>query len=115
MKLHAILWDTDMRSRHEGLLEYAKSQKALAGRDLRHDDVLCFVNAKRDRVILLTGIDEKNRYGVLAYYRSSTGRIEERAIQYIPECFSGRKIEYTKALEKALIEHLPEKVVKLRG
>lgn len=38
MKLHAILWDTDMRSRHEGLLEYAKSQKALAGRELKRSD-----------------------------------------------------------------------------
>lgn len=112
MKLLAIFWDTDFRARHEGLLEKARNSQTIARRHMHPDDMLCFINAKRDRVIILTGLnddpDAPEKFGVLAYYRSK-GRIEPTAIQYIPDCFNGENINYNSALKKALEKNLAKR------
>lgn len=105
-----VFYDQDMRCRHDGLAKRAREEREFDVRDLRPGDVLCFINAKRDRLIALAGLDEENSHGVLGYYRSPHGRIDERAVQYIPQAFSGGTFKMKTAIKKALHDRLGERL-----
>lgn len=109
MKLIHVFFDTDMRCRHDGLLARAKKERGFNRSDLGPGDMLAFINTKRDRIMVLAGLDEDDTYGVLGYYRSPHGRIDELAIQYIPDAFAGGQINYNQALRKALTQRLAKK------
>ena len=104
MRLIAILWGTDMRLAHDGLLAEATGKnKALAL--LKPGECIAFVNEKRDRIKLLAG--SNHGYPVLGYFRSKTGRIDVQAIQFIAQAFNGSRIDYNAALKKSLLKRLP--------
>lgn len=111
MKLLHVFFDTDMRARHEGLLARAARERKFKRSDLAPGDLLAFINRKRDRIMVIAGLDEDDTYGVLGYYRSPHGRIDEMAIQFIPDAFAGGQIDYNQALHKALHERLGKKGV----
>lgn len=107
--LMRIFWDTDMRGRHEALKQKAKDA-GVNFEKLKPGDLLAFVNAARDRVMVLAPVSgEADSFGVLAYYRSPHGRIDEFALQYIPEAFGGGKLNMAKATEKAVLQRLAKK------
>lgn len=106
MKLLHVFSDTDMRKRHEGLMDYAKEQGV---KSPKAGDVLAFLNAKRDRIIVLSFIDEKDCFGVMGYYRSPHGRVPMEAIQYIPQAFGGEGFDMNKAIRAGLVELLSKK------
>lgn len=84
-RLLHIFWETDMRVRHDGLAKLARSKAKINVSELEAGDLLCFINRKRDRIMVLAGTGEEDSYGVLGYYRSPHGRIDEQAIQFIPQ------------------------------
>lgn len=59
--------------------------------------------------MVLAGLDEDDSYGVLGYYRSPHGKIDEMALQYIPDAFAGGDMRYETALRKSLVERLTKK------
>lgn len=108
-RLLRIFWETDMRCRHDGLTELALKEDKIKFSKLKFGDVLCFVNRKKDRYIMLSPAPEANSRGVLAYYRSPRGRFEERALQYVGQTFGGGKINYDEALHKVITEMIKKK------
>lgn len=107
-----VFFDTDMRCGHIGLAEKAKKEGNIEVNDLETGHLLCFINAKQDRIMILTGTDEEKSYGVLAYYRSPRGRIDLDSIRFIPEAFNAGGINYDRALKKSLIERLGKRSAK---
>lgn len=105
-KLLHVFFDTDFRCRHAGLAARAKKESKFDIDDLGPGDMLVFINAARDRVMVLAGLDEDDSHGVLGYYRSPHGRIDLEAIQYIPDAFAGGNLRFESALKKSLIERL---------
>lgn len=101
-----VFYDQDMRCRHDGLWARALKEREFKREDLRPGDVLCFINSKQDRLMAIAGLDETDSYGVLGYYRSPHGKIDETAIQYIPQAFNGSTLEMNKAIKKALTKKL---------
>lgn len=101
-----VFYDQDMRCRHDGLWARALKERDFNKADLKAGDVLCFINSKRDRLMAIAGLDEEDGYGVLGYYRSPHGQIDETAIQYIPQAFNGGKFQMNKAIKKALTTKL---------
>lgn len=108
-RLMHVFWDVDMRGRHEALAEHAKKERKFNIEKLNPGDMMAFINRARDRIIVLAGVDEKDSYGVLGYYRSPHGRIDPHAIQYIPSAFSGGRLDMNEALRKSLTERLAKK------
>jgi len=109
MNLIHIFWDTDMRSRHEGLAERARKERKFKVEDLEPGDMLVFVNRARTKVMALAGVAEADSFGVLGYYRSPHGRIDELAVGKLAGAFSGGKIDMDKATKEALLERLQRK------
>ena len=104
-----VFYDQDMRARHPGLAKRAKEERDFDVSKLRPGDVLCFINVKRDRLIALAGLEEENSFGVMGYYRSPHGRIDETAIQFIPKAFAGGNFRMNAAIKKALHKRLAMK------
>lgn len=111
-RLLHVFYDVDMRGRHEALAQVAKKEK-IDIKNIRPGDMVCFINTAKDRIMVLAGVNEVDSFGVLGYYRSPHGRIDEMAIQHIPSAFNGGKFEMKKAIEKALVKRLAKKRAKL--
>jgi len=93
--------DTDMRCRHDGLLEHAR-RNGVRREDLSPGDLLAFINTSADRIMVFGMTDEKDGFGVLGYYRAPHGRIEPRSIQFIPQVFGGGRLDMDRATEMAV-------------
>lgn len=100
-RLLHVFWDVDMRARHEGLTMLAKKE-GLDVKKLKPGEMCCFLNRKQDRLMVLAGVNEEDTYGVLGYYRSPHGRLDQMAIQYIPEAFGSEGLDMKAAIRKAL-------------
>lgn len=71
-------------------------------KNLKPGELLVFINKKANRIAVLAGIEEKDSYGAMGYYRSPHGSIDQMAIQYIPSAFNGGRLDMTAAIRKAL-------------
>jgi len=107
-KLLRVIYETDMRGRHEYLAAQAE-KLGIHVTKLKPGNLVAFVNTARDRLMVLGGVDEENSYGVLGYYRSPKGRIDEHALQYIVHAFSGGKLEMRKAIRMSLESRLSKR------
>ena len=99
--VHLFL-EQDMRCTQPGLVARAKAERDFDIADLKPGDVLAFLNAKCDRIKVIAGIDEEDSYGVMGYYRSPHGRIDEGAVQYIADAFKGGAFKMTTAIKRSL-------------
>jgi hypothetical protein len=113
LKHIANIFGTNMGLAHDGLYEYAKTKAQLRGWKPEKNHVLVFINNQQDRVKILTGIDENHPHGVVGYYRNR-GKIDREAIQYIVECFDGKRIDFDKATEKVFEKKLSKEVMRLK-
>lgn len=107
-KLLHVFLDADMRCRHEGLFKFMKTNR-VNPKTLRPGDIVAFLNRRKDRLMVIGVLDEENSYGVLAYYRSPSGRVAAEAIQYIPKVFGGMGLDMGEAVRKSLIDILSRK------
>lgn len=89
-------YDADMRCSHQGLSLLAKKEGVHIER-LKQGRFVCFINAKGDRVKLLT------TENVLVYLKSKE-RITEEQIRSIPKLFYGSTFNFKKALDLGLRE-----------
>jgi len=106
-KLLHVFFDTDMRGRHEALDARALEDRKFDVKKLKPGDVLCFINTKQDRLMLLSGVNEQDTFGILGYYRSPHGRIDLKCIGYIQESFGGSaEVTMQEALRKRLDKHI---------
>lgn len=108
-KIIHVFYDQDMRCRHDGLAERARKERGFDVHKLKEGDVLMFINSNRNRIIALAGLDEENGHGVMGYYRSPRGTIDEMAIQFIPQAFSGGGFKMNNAIKQALHKRLAAK------
>lgn len=107
-RLLRIFWDIDFRNRHDGLKEIMKKE-GVDWKKIKPGDLVAFVNTARDRVIVLAPVDEEDTHGVMGYYRSPHGRIDEYAFQHIPEAFGGGRLDMKGAIKKAVMQKVPKK------
>lgn len=102
-----IFFDVDFRCGHEGLKKMMM-KKGLNTADLEEDDMVVFVNSAKNKLKALKMLPEANSFGVLGYYRSPRGRIDLRAIMYIPQAFGATgAINMDAATQKLLERELP--------
>lgn len=97
-----------MRCGHDGLSAIALKE-GVDTTKLGLGDMLCFINGRKNKikVFAATSVDHGVAHNpVVAYYRQEHGRIDEMAIQHIPQAFSGEKFEMKKAITKALMDRL---------
>lgn len=105
MKLMHIFFDTDMRCSHDGLRAICHKEGL---KNIGMGSVVVFINHRQTHIKILAGTDEKDSLGIVASYKSPHGRVDTHAIQFIPESFGGANINYSKALEKSLLERLKQ-------
>lgn len=88
--------DTDMRMGYDGL------NKKTPLLNLGKGEFVAFVNRQQNKIKLATGND------MVAYFRLPKGRINPEVIQYLPEYFSGGKINYDAAVKRSLMKSFPK-------
>lgn len=90
--------NSDLRNGHLGLAAQAKKQQ-IDVTSLKTGEFVMFANAS------MTGVKIFCPNHTICYVRSPDGRrIEMKAIRYLPLFFSGTEFNYTKALEKSLMD-----------
>jgi len=103
-KILRVFYDADLRCYHDGLAERAKKE-GVDVKNLKAGEYAVFINSKRDRIKVFAAEN------VIAYQKSEHGRLDLNALKRIPEVFESRGgFSYTKAVEKELIERLPERI-----
>lgn len=91
-----LFTNVSMRYAHNGLADIAK-EVGIDVETLQPGQYVVFLNTAQDRVKVYSS------RGVLAYYRSETGRIQPQAIANIPEAFLGPShLEWDVGLRRAL-------------
>ncbi len=108
-RLLHIIENTDMRGRHESLLEQAKNG-GVQVKDWKPGDIVAFLNAKKDRLVVMTMLPEKESFGLVGMYRSPHGRVPPEALEFIPKAFGGGEFSMNKAIREGL-----EKLLSKRG
>lgn len=94
---------SDLRSGHSGLTKVL----AKDGRDpatLEAGQFFLFINRAQSAFKMFAANN------TVVHYKSPRGRVDIRAIQYIPHCFSGGKLNFNKALSLMLDKYLIKKV-----
>lgn len=99
MRITRVYFDHDLRASFQGLRKFLKSEK-IDPTTLAKGSIVIFMNRKATAFKLLAG----NSY--LAYFNNEGRRIPLDAIQYLPTYFDGTSLEFNKAIEKSVKEHL---------
>ena len=101
MRIARVFLNVSMIQGHDGLVKIVRSFKL---KGLTKDDLIVFINRKRNRCKILSGSD------VVAYLRLPKGLIELNAIQYIPQSLGALgQLHYDEGLKKSLLERLAVK------
>jgi hypothetical protein len=96
-----VFFDADMRCGHEGLELLAKKHK-IDLKKLDPGNFVVFVNSAKDRLKIYTA------YNVIAYMKSPAGKIDMRAVQFIPKAFEAKgTLTYDEALKELFEKQLP--------
>ncbi len=107
-RLLHVIEDTDMRCRQEGLLEQAR-KKGVKVADLKPGDIVAFLNTRKDKLMVMTMLPEKDSAGYLGYYRSPHGRVPPEALEFIPRALGGDGFQMNKAIRSGLLKLLAKK------
>lgn len=95
--------NTDIRCGHDGLKQIAIK----AGfREVKPGEYLLFVNRKKTHLKVMAANN------IVAHYRSPCGRVDLRAIQYIPEAFNGEGFDFNRSLRSLLVKDLAKRGIK---
>lgn len=105
-----VIPDTDMRGRQPSLIKQAKT-KGLKWDEAKPGDVVVFINAKMDKIVLMTPLPEEDTFGLMGYYRSPHGRIDPRIIQYLS--FNKGRFDVDRATKSMLDDLLPKRRIGL--
>lgn len=97
-----------MRCRQEGLWEQAK-KGGVRINEIRPGDIVAFLNTKRDRLMVMTLLPEKDSVGFLGYYRSPHGRVPPEALEFIPRALGAEGFNMTKAIRSGLLKLLAKR------
>lgn len=101
MRIARVFLNVSMIQGHDGLVKIVRSFKL---KGLTKDDLIVFINRKRNRCKILSGSD------VVAYLRLPKGLIDLNAIQYIPQSLGALgQLHYDEGLKKSLLERLAVK------
>lgn len=107
-RLLHVIEEADMRCRQEGLLDQAK-KKGVNVAGLKPGDIVAFLNTKKDRLMVITMLPEKDSVGYLGYYRSPHGRVPPEAIEFIPRAMGGEGFQMNKAIRAGLVKLLAKR------
>ena len=106
MRLLRIVENADMRCSQPGLLELLeKTEMSIKATDYRaKEDIVAvvFLNAKKNRMKVLSFQRYSEGLPVMAYYVSPHGRVPPEAIRFISEAFGGSGFDMTAAIKKGL-------------
>lgn len=94
--------DSDLRSGHDGLRKSLRKD----GRDpetLDNGQFYLFINRRQSAFKMFAANN------TLVHYKSPRGRVDLRTIQFIPQCMSGGKLNFNKALTLMLDKYLKRK------
>jgi hypothetical protein len=100
MKLAGVFTDADMRSGYDGLSVLA-SKRGIDLKNLPKGECVAFINTSQNKIKVCTQND------VVAYHRSTRGKIDLRVVQFLPEYFDGSRINYDAALERVMRKAFP--------
>lgn len=98
----SVFPNADLRCGHTGLAITAADGNKSAD-NLKPGQFLLFINRKQTAFKLLAFNN------TLVHYRSPAGRIDLRAIQYLPQCFTAGKFNYDIALKRMFEKTLRKK------
>lgn len=96
-KIIRVFFDVDMRNGLDGLNRVATEHK-LNLAELDQGEFVVFINSSKTILKLFATKD------MYAHYRSPSGRIDTRMIQYIPTVFNGTRFKFDDALREALLK-----------
>ena len=94
-RLISVFPNTDLRSGHAGLTKVALKAKRDVSK-LEPGNFILFINRNQSAFKMFASNN------MVVHYKSPRGRIHIDAIQYLPACFNGEKLNYNKALGMAL-------------
>ena len=94
--------DVHMGLGHQGLSDLARKHKRSVDK-LEAGDFLLFMNRSQTAFKLYAAGN------VIAYYKSTRGRIEPSTITMLPKYFNGTRIDYDGALKEAVEKSLRRK------
>lgn len=101
MRIIRYFPDTDLRNGHDGLTGLAKKNGINVNR-LDVGEFVVFVNKSKTSIKMFAPPN------VIAYYKSTNGKINPAVIQHLPNCFDGGSIDYDKAILKVVKKEFPQ-------
>lgn len=113
-RLLHVIEDADMRCRQEGLIAQAKANKVDMA-SLKPGDIVAFLNTKKDRLMVMTMLQEEDSHGFLGYYRSPHGRVPPEALEFIPRALGVDGFQMNKAIRAGLAKLLAKRGHKVEG
>jgi hypothetical protein len=99
-RLLHVFFEVNMGNQHDGLAILALERK-VSLKALQPGELVCFVNKAQTRLKIVAGTGEPDGLGIIAYYRSPKGRLDLRALKYIPTAFNGSAIDFKVAIKKS--------------